>query len=205
MGRPTIPISIKRKVLIEAGHRCAIPTCRATTTEIAHIVAYSVVKEHRFENLIALCPNCHTRYDKGEIDKAAMLKYKSQLNGINLNPLINPGQAFKITLWLQYEEDKILFHVENNSDEPLLDFILYVDKIYKTELDQLKSPHTLEILYGTIPARNTLTHKDSNSYFTNDVFGFPLLTGQFSDRSGRHWSIDREFNVTEISFRAPFD
>lgn len=70
-------------MLVEAGHRCAIPTCRATTTEIAHIVPWSQVREHTFENLIALCPNCHSRYDKGEIDRQSMRMYKHNLGLIS--------------------------------------------------------------------------------------------------------------------------
>jgi 5-methylcytosine-specific restriction endonuclease McrA len=73
------PKPLARQVLVESGHRCAIPTCRATTTEIAHIVPWAKVREHAFENLIALCPNCHTRYDKNEIDRRAMLMYKRNL------------------------------------------------------------------------------------------------------------------------------
>lgn len=79
-GRPAIPAELKRAVLVEAGHRCAIPTCRAETTEIAHIVPWEKVKEHTFDNLIALCPTCHTRYDVGQdIDRKAMLQYKANL------------------------------------------------------------------------------------------------------------------------------
>jgi hypothetical protein len=82
-GRPAVPAELKRDVLIEAGHRCAIPTCRSTTTEIAHIKPWAEVKEHTFDNLIALCPNCHTRYDHGEIDRRAMLQYKANLGLVN--------------------------------------------------------------------------------------------------------------------------
>jgi hypothetical protein len=78
-GRPSIPRDLERRVLIEAGHRCAIPTCRATPVELAHIAPWSKVKEHRFENLIALCPTCHGRFDRGEIDHKAMLLYKEGL------------------------------------------------------------------------------------------------------------------------------
>jgi hypothetical protein len=77
--RPDLPATLKRAVLVEAGHRCAIPSCRETTTEIAHIEPWAKVKVHEFANLIALCPNCHTRFDKGEIDKSAMLIYKRKL------------------------------------------------------------------------------------------------------------------------------
>ena len=79
-----IPEQLKRDVLVESGHRCAIPTCKQTPVEIAHIVPWETVKEHTFDNLIALCPNCHDRYDKKhEIDRKAMLQYKANLSIIN--------------------------------------------------------------------------------------------------------------------------
>ena len=78
-----IPAELKRAVLIEAGHRCAIPTCKAETTEIAHIIPFSEIKEHTFNNLIALCPNCHTRFDKGQIDRKSMQIYKANLALLN--------------------------------------------------------------------------------------------------------------------------
>jgi hypothetical protein len=77
--RPAIPRPLARQVLVEAGHRCAIPTCRHPTTELAHIVPWATVHEHTFDNLIALCPNDHTRYDNGEIDRQSMLMYKRNL------------------------------------------------------------------------------------------------------------------------------
>lgn len=83
MNRPPIPRPMERQVLVEAGHRCAIPTCRQTPVEIAHIVSWAQMQEHTFENLIALCPTCHTRYDKGDIDKLSMLRYKANLTIIN--------------------------------------------------------------------------------------------------------------------------
>jgi hypothetical protein len=83
VSREPIPAAIKRSVLVEAGHRCAIPTCRATTTEIAHIIPWSETHDHSFENLIALCPNCHTRFDKNEIDRLAVKMYKHNLAILN--------------------------------------------------------------------------------------------------------------------------
>ena len=82
-ARPAIPTDLKRMVLIESGHRCAIPTCKHPTTEIAHIIPWSKCKEHVFSNLIALCPNCHTRFDANQIDRKAMLAYKSNLALLN--------------------------------------------------------------------------------------------------------------------------
>lgn len=84
MSRDAIPADIKRAVLVEAGHRCAIPTCRSTTTEIAHIVPWAETQDNSFANLIALCPNCHTRYDqKKEIDRKAIQMYKQNLGVLN--------------------------------------------------------------------------------------------------------------------------
>lgn len=77
--RPDIPAELKRQVLVEAGHRCAIPTCRQTTIEIHHIEPWAKVMEHRFENLIALCPTDHARASKGEIDRKSMRLYKHNL------------------------------------------------------------------------------------------------------------------------------
>lgn len=84
MDRPNIPAETVRAVLVEAGHRCAIPTCRATTTEIAHIEPWARSQDNSFGNLIALCPNCHTRFDqKKEIDAKSIRIYKQNLALLN--------------------------------------------------------------------------------------------------------------------------
>lgn len=84
MTRDTIKANVKRAVLVEAGHRCAIPTCRSTTTEVAHIIPWATTKDDSFENLIALCPNCHTRFDqKKEIDSKSIKMYKHNLGILN--------------------------------------------------------------------------------------------------------------------------
>lgn len=83
MGRSAISMQVKRDVLVEAGHRCAIPTCHHTTIETAHIIPIKKGGKDTFDNLIALCPNCHTRYDKNEIDRKAMRQYKANLSILN--------------------------------------------------------------------------------------------------------------------------
>ena len=77
--RTAIPADIKRRVLVEAGHRCAIPTCRHIEVEVHHINPWSKCREHKYENLIALCPNCHARADRGDIDRKSLRLYKSNL------------------------------------------------------------------------------------------------------------------------------
>ena len=82
-GREHIPVTAKRAVLVEAGHRCAIPTCRQIPVEIAHIVPYAKTRNNSFENLIALCPTCHTRFDSGQIDRQSMRQYKANLSVVS--------------------------------------------------------------------------------------------------------------------------
>lgn len=84
--RPEIPAQLKRDLLIEAGHRCAIPACRAATPlEFEHINDWAKVKKHEFANMIVLCANCHGRKGNraGQIDRKALLQYKANLAVIN--------------------------------------------------------------------------------------------------------------------------
>ena len=82
--RPEIPRPLERDVRTEAGHRCAIPTCRATSgLQIHHIVPWAKVQEHTFDNLILLCANCHSRVTNGEIDTLSVRHYKANLSVVS--------------------------------------------------------------------------------------------------------------------------
>ena len=81
--RPQIPADIRRRVLVEAGHRCAIPTCRYIEIDIHHIIPWANCHAHEYDNLIALCPNCHRRADRGEIDRKSLLLYKVNLRFVH--------------------------------------------------------------------------------------------------------------------------
>src|SRR5689334_3549128 len=82
-NRPPIPAHIKRQVLVEAGHRCAIPTCRHIVIEIHHIIPWEQCRAHDYNNLIALCPNCHERADRGDIDRKSLRMYKANLRYVH--------------------------------------------------------------------------------------------------------------------------
>ena len=117
MNRPKIPAELKRRILVEAGHRCAIPTCRSTQVEIAHIKPWSKVKKHEYDNLISLCPNCHTRFDNGEIDQKSMIHYKLQLK-------------FAIEKYSRYEMDvlHLLYNSPPNSALPTQSYLILLTK-----------------------------------------------------------------------------
>jgi hypothetical protein len=65
--------------LVEAGHRCAIPVCRHIEVEVHHILFVEEGGRDTYDNLIALCPNCHTMVHNGRIDKKALRIYKANL------------------------------------------------------------------------------------------------------------------------------
>ncbi|MCV7178788.1 HNH endonuclease [Mycolicibacterium sphagni] len=94
-GRPDIPAQMKRDVLVEAGHRCAIPTCRSAPVQINHIVPWATLKEHTFDNLIALCGTCHDRYTRGDIDQKSMRQYKANLSVVNETMLADTVRALQ--------------------------------------------------------------------------------------------------------------
>jgi hypothetical protein len=100
MNRKKIPADLKRKVLVEAGHRCAVPTCRSVVgVDIHHIVPWNKRKEHKYPNLIALCPNCHRMAEKGDIDKKSLYLYKN-----NLRFLYDKFTTFEVDLLYELVE-----------------------------------------------------------------------------------------------------
>jgi hypothetical protein len=95
--------------MIEAGYRCALPTCRTVfPLDIEHIEEYSVVKRHEFANMIVLCANCHRMKGEGprKLDRKALKQLKANLGVIN--------QRYNDT------ERRILEHFVKNRDQRLV-------------------------------------------------------------------------------------
>ncbi|MGI5201642.1 HNH endonuclease [Spirillospora sp. CA-108201] len=87
-NRPHIPAELERALFHEAGHRCAIPTCRQyEPLTVEHIEDWAKVEEHKFENLIVLCYNCHMRKKSKpsprHLDRKALRQYKANLGLLN--------------------------------------------------------------------------------------------------------------------------
>ena len=119
--RSLIPAELRRRVLVEAGHRCAIPTCRHIDVDVHHIVPYEQCKKHEYENLIALCPNCHRRADQGEIDRKSLRMYKANLR-------------FAIEKYSQFEMD-VLFELSTTISSRGQPFPIYLNLLIKRLLD----------------------------------------------------------------------
>lgn len=74
-NRPAISIDIRREVLFEARHHCAV-CCNALPLEQAHVIPWRTSHEHSVANLIALCANCHSRADGEKWGATVLSKYK---------------------------------------------------------------------------------------------------------------------------------
>lgn len=67
----TVREDIKRRLYAESMGRCMNPACKkelftnnGDIIEKAHIIPYCDNVDNSYENLIILCPNCHTNFDK---------------------------------------------------------------------------------------------------------------------------------------------
>lgn len=82
--RTPIPEDIRRAVLIEAGYRCAVPTCRGLLVlDLHHLVPVRDGGENAAGNLLALCPTCHAMHERGKIDPEAVRSWKAMLVSLN--------------------------------------------------------------------------------------------------------------------------
>jgi hypothetical protein len=68
-----IPTALEVLLYELAGHRCTI--CRAPWLEIHHIQELSDGGKTEYENLIVLCPNCHTHVHQDGIPKSEELRH----------------------------------------------------------------------------------------------------------------------------------
>jgi type I restriction enzyme, R subunit len=74
-SRPKIPVPVKRAVLTESCHRCAV--CGfGLSIELAHIIPWFETHDHHAANLICLCANCHEMADKQKWKKKDFEVYK---------------------------------------------------------------------------------------------------------------------------------
>jgi len=99
VGRTLIPTEIKREILVECGERCAV--CGdPLPLELAHIIPWHKSGEHKTEDLICLCANCHERADKENWGEKTLREFKR-------NPWVIRVVSHNKNIWSE-ERDKLL-------------------------------------------------------------------------------------------------
>lgn len=77
-------MDVRQQVLHEAGYRCANPACRTLLTlEIHHLDPVSEGGSNTVDNLLALCPNCHTLHHRRVIPMTSLKAWKLLLLSLN--------------------------------------------------------------------------------------------------------------------------
>ena len=92
-----IPTPLENLLFEMAGHRCTI--CKEPWLEIHHIKPLEKGGKTSYENLIVLCPNCHTRVHKENIPSNTELIHYKIKQEISFNlPVISKIQKEEIEL-----------------------------------------------------------------------------------------------------------
>ncbi len=114
VGRKSLSQTVRELVLMEAGYQCANPTCRhILTLDLHHIVWVRDGGTNDPDNLLALCPNCHSLHTSGHIPQRAIHTWKQLLVSLN--------SASRITadlLLVLYEEEQRVDRAEDASKVP---------------------------------------------------------------------------------------
>jgi HNH endonuclease len=159
---------------VEAGHRCAIPACKADPVELAHITPWAQVHKHTFDNMIALCPTCHARFDKGRIDRLAMLEYKRNLSvpsvsgAASTHPVLDSYRAFQLCLAVWEAAIQALVEADLD-DAPQERHRLLVDKCTRRGQQALEALELLSAQCGTDTNRCAERVLDWVRYWASDV------------------------------------
>ncbi|MDN3585661.1 HNH endonuclease signature motif containing protein [Pedobacter aquatilis] len=117
---------------------------------------------------------------------------------------IDHNALFNLTLWSDRIGDETVFYFQNNGEQPIMDAVFYMDKLGKTQEEAMRSRHTMEIVFGTIPPKTTFDHR-MESTDEDEIFGFPLYSGEFTAKDGTHYAIDQKNSISPIPFRSSFD
>ena len=82
--RKSLPTDTRALTLHEAGYRCGNPACRMPLTlEIHHLDPVAKDGGNTPDNLLALCPNCHTMHHAGHIPIESLRAWKHILLSLN--------------------------------------------------------------------------------------------------------------------------
>jgi hypothetical protein len=85
--RRAIPERTKVAVLTESGFKCANPTCQTTLALDHHHIEYVCEGgSNGQENLVALCPTCHSLHHRGTIPLQSIVEWKKRIVALSLAP-----------------------------------------------------------------------------------------------------------------------
>jgi len=115
-----IPSQLRRDVRQASLFGCS--SCGCPIIESHHIIPFAQVQEHRFDNLVALCPTCHQRADEGgqwSPDLVRQFKSNPYNSDATKDRFIVSADDFIIQIgWIEFHITGKLISIR---DEPMLE------------------------------------------------------------------------------------
>lgn len=94
-----LPVEVWVPLLLEVGYRCPMPMddCGEgwgkSSLEFHHIKPWATCQSHNPQDMIAVCPACHSRMDSGNIDSSVVHSLKKSLSSPHLHLDSHNGQV----------------------------------------------------------------------------------------------------------------
>ena len=159
-----IPSPLKDLLFDQCGHRCTI--CDAPYCEIHHIEFMENGGRTEYENLIVLCPNCHTRVHSENIPSKEQLKqYKLKLEVVYSLPIIGKLTREEKDLIKRFSQlgsdNEILMFDEKYHSNVVASTQVEAKKIFRGEVGffNLELAEIIKIEYGVIITRIDKIHQ----------------------------------------------
>jgi len=73
------PVRVRRTLLVEANHKCAICGDSTPRFQLHHMVEFAELKHYDPEHMLAICGSCHDKIGTGLIDYQMQVMYKKRL------------------------------------------------------------------------------------------------------------------------------
>ena len=136
-NRKSIPKEIRRKLLVFSRHECCICNDRIVRNHIHHI--NSDPSDNREDNLILLCPNCHTQADNRFFEKKELLLYKeAKFKDVGNKKLIETEDSTNI---FSFKLDEIVESLQKKQYDPTLsDKIDELIMLFKKQIENWDMP-----------------------------------------------------------------
>ena len=75
------PVAVRRELLVECGHQCAICESDAPLN-FHHIIEWAELRHHDPKHMLAICGSCHDKIRIGQIDTKSQRQHKAKLTEI---------------------------------------------------------------------------------------------------------------------------
>jgi len=209
------PVAVRRDLLVESQHRCAICRQQALRFEFHHMLKWEVVKHHDPSHMLVLCGSDHNACEAGAVDYQSQQMYKTRLQ----KPVYIPGNLDEPKV-MRERDVEALTRLLSLLGRPLVDlffeqasytwlpteFIEYWENAFS---EALRNPHFH--LYDTTANRflNKYVHHVNKIMIIADDWMDPTLSGKklvFADTISNlgRFGIDKAINDFRKETRSAF-